>query len=163
VQLLGCGSILREVIAAAELLERDYGVSAGVWSATSFTELRRDGETVERRNRLNPDADPEKSWVEQCLAGQPGPAVAATDYVRSFAEQIRPWVPQSRYLVLGTDGYGRSDTRENLRRHFEVDRNYVAYSALYALHRDGELDRDALLEARDRLGIDPDRAYPLRA
>ena len=162
VQLMGSGAILRCVMAAAELLEEEFGVSCDVFSATSFTELRRDGEAVERRNRLNPGNE-EQCWVEQVMAGQEGPVIAATDYVRSFAEQIRPFLPQERYVVLGTDGYGRSDTRENLRRHFEVDREYVAYSALYALYRDGKFSQDDLLAARDRLGIDPDRDYPLGA
>jgi pyruvate dehydrogenase E1 component len=163
VQLLGSGAILREVSAAADLLAEQYGVSADVWSATSFTELRRDGETAERLNRLNPDDEAQLSWVEQQLAQRKGPVIAATDYVRSFAEQIRPWVNADQYLVLGTDGYGRSDTRENLRRHFEVDRNYVAYTALYGLYKAGEFELADLLAARDSLGIDPHRVYPLRA
>jgi pyruvate dehydrogenase E1 component len=162
VQLLGSGSILREVMAAAEILEADYGLSCDVWSATSFNELRRDGEAVERRRRLDPSSE-EQCWVEQCLAGRAGPVVASTDYVRSFAEQIRPWLPQANYLVLGTDGFGRSDTRENLRRHFEVDRNHVAYTALVGLFREGKLDEKALLKARDALGIDAERPYPLKA
>ena len=162
VQLLGSGAILREVIAAADILEQEYGVAADVWSATSFTELRRDGECVERRNRLQPGRD-EQCWVRQCLAGREGPAVAATDYVRSFAEQIRAWLPQQHYIVLGTDGFGRSDTRANLRRHFEVDRYNVAYAALYGLHCEGKFGREELVAARDRLDIDPERECPLRA
>jgi pyruvate dehydrogenase E1 component len=162
VQLLGSGSILREVIAAAELLADQFGVAADIWSATSFTELRRDGETVQRFNRLHPGSQ-EQSWVEKCLAGRAGPAVAATDYVRGFAEQIRPYLPQEHYLVLGTDGYGRSDTRANLRRHFEVDSHQVAYTALYGLYLQGDFTVEQLLAARDSLGIDADRAYPLRA
>jgi pyruvate dehydrogenase E1 component len=161
-QLMGSGAILREVIAAAEILEADYGASCDVWSATSFTELRRDGEAVERRRRHDPDLE-EQCWVEQCMEGREGPVIASTDYVRSFAEQIRPYLPQQRFLVLGTDGFGRSDTRENLRRHFEVNRNHVAYTALVGLHREGKLDRDALLAARDALGIDTERGYPLWA
>jgi pyruvate dehydrogenase E1 component len=161
-QLMGSGAILRDVIAAADLLETEYGVSADVWSATSFTELRRDGEAVERRNRLNPGSE-EKSWVERQMEGCEGPVIAATDYVRSFAEQIRPFLPQQRYLVLGTDGFGRSDTRENLRRHFEVDANHVAYTTLYALYLEGKFGEQDLLVARDALGIDPSREYPLRA
>jgi len=163
VQLLGSGTILREVMAAAELLAERFDVAADVWSAPSLTELRRDGETVERRNRLHPDEAPESPWITQCLEGQDGPVVAATDFMRAFAEQVRPWVPQSRYLVLGTDGFGRSDTRANLRRHFEVDRKQVAYTALYALHKEGAIDLDVLLAARDELGIDTERPYPLRA
>ena len=163
VQLLGSGTILREVMAAAELLSDEYGVAADVWSAPSLTELRRDGETVERRNRLNPDEEAETCWVGECLGDRQGPVIAATDYVRSFAEQIRPFVPQERYLVLGTDGFGRSDTRANLRRHFEVDRRQVAYTALYGLHQAGEFGLEELLAAREALDIDADRVYPLRA
>ncbi len=162
VQLLGSGSILREVMAAAELLAEQFDVAADIWSATSFTELRRDGETAERHNRLNP-GESARSWVETCLSGRAGPVIAATDYVRSYAEQVRPWIPQDQYLVLGTDGYGRSDTRANLRRFFEVDRYYVAYTALYGLYRAGDLSLEALLAARDSLGVDADRVYPLRA
>ncbi|KAA9130428.1 pyruvate dehydrogenase (acetyl-transferring), homodimeric type [Marinihelvus fidelis] len=162
VQLMGSGAILREVIAAADILKADYGVESDIWSATSFNELRRDGETVERQNRLNPGSD-DKSWVEQCMTGHEGPVIASTDYVRSFAEQIRQWVPQHRYTVLGTDGFGRSDTRENLRRHFEVDRNYVTYTALHSLYLDGDVSEKDLLAARDKLGIDADRIYPLKA
>jgi len=162
VQLLGSGSILREVMAAAEILAEQFDVAADIWSATSFTELRRDGETAERHNRLNP-GESAQSWVETCLSGREGPVVAATDYVRSYAEQVRPWIPQDQYLVLGTDGYGRSDTRANLRRFFEVDRYYVAYTALYGFYRAGEWSLEDLLAARDSLGVDADRIYPLRA
>ena len=124
-QLLGSGTILREVLAAADLLAADYGVAADVWSAPSFTELRREGLATERWNMLHPTEPPRRSYVEACLADRPGPVVAATDYVKSFADQIRPFVPR-RYRVLGTDGFGRSDYRRNLRRFFEVDRHYVA-------------------------------------
>ena len=103
------------------------------------------------------------SWVAQCLGGRKGPVIAATDYVRSFAEQIRAFLPQDRYVVLGTYGFGRSDTRENLRRHFEVDRHHVVYAALHALHLEGRFDEKDLLAARENLGIDPERAYPLGA
>jgi pyruvate dehydrogenase E1 component len=160
VQLIGSGAILREVIAAAEILESDYSVSATVWSATSLTELKRDGIDVERYNRLNPEADQRIPWVVQCLGGLDGPVVAATDYVRAFAEQIRPYLPQSDYTVLGTDGFGRSDTRENLRRFFEVDCNHIVYSSLDALRRQGVISVDDLLQARERLGLDPDKPDP---
>jgi pyruvate dehydrogenase E1 component len=129
VQLLGSGTILREVIAAATLLRDDWGVEADIWSCPSFTELARDGQAVERFNLLNPAAQPRTSHVTACLRGRAGPVVAATDYVRAFAEQIRAYVPH-RYVVLGTDGFGRSDTREKLRHFFEVDRWYVTLAAL---------------------------------
>ncbi|MCK5793040.1 MAG: pyruvate dehydrogenase (acetyl-transferring), homodimeric type, partial [Ketobacter sp.] len=163
VQLMGSGAILREVIAAAEILERDYSVSATVWSATSFTELQRDGIAAARYNRLNPDAEQRIPWVAQCLDGYEGPVVAATDYVRNFAEQIRPYLPQPDYTVLGTDGFGRSDTRENLRRFFEVDCNNVVYAALHALYGQGVLSVDDLLKARDKLGLDPAKPNPSKS
>jgi pyruvate dehydrogenase E1 component len=162
VQLLGSGAILREVIAAAEILERDYSVSATVWSATSFTELQRDGIDAARRNRLNPDEEQRIPWVAQCLEGLDGPVIAATDYVRAYAEQVRPYLPQKDYTVLGTDGFGRSDTRENLRRFFEVDRQNIVYSTLYALHQRGDLSVNHLLKARKSLGLDPDKPNPLK-
>ncbi len=163
VQLMGSGAILREVIAAAEILERDYSVSATVWSATSFTELQRDAMAAERRNRLNPDTDPVVPWVAECLAGLKGPVVAATDYVRAYAEQIRPYLPQSNYTVLGTDGFGRSDTRANLRRFFEVDRKNIVYSALYALYKEGAVTLEALVKARKKLDLDPDKSNPMKS
>jgi pyruvate dehydrogenase E1 component len=163
VQLLGSGAILREVIAAAEVLERDYSVSATVWSATSFSELQRDGIAAARYNRLNPDAVQRVSWVEQCLDGQQGPVIAATDYVRAFAEQIRPYLPQPDYTVLGTDGFGRSDTRENLRRFFEVDCSNIVYSTLHALYRQGSIPVEDLRKARTSLGLDPDKPNPLKS
>jgi pyruvate dehydrogenase E1 component len=163
VQLMGSGAILREVIAAADILERDYSVSATVWSATSFTELQRDGIAAARYNRLNPEADQRIAWVEQCLDGHEGPVIAATDYVRAFAEQIRPYLPQLDYTVLGTDGFGRSDTRENLRRFFEVDCNNIVYSTLHALYRQGSMSVEDLLTARTSLGLDPDKPNPLKS
>jgi pyruvate dehydrogenase E1 component len=162
-QLLGSGAILREVIAAAEILERDYSVSATVWSATSFTELQRDGLDATRHNRLNPEGAQRVPWVAECLEGHEGPVVAASDYVRAFAEQIRPYLPQEDYVVLGTDGYGRSDTRENLRRFFEVDRNNIVYATLHALRKQGVVSVDELLKARTRLELDPDKPNPLRS
>jgi len=161
IQLMGCGAILREVIAAAEILERDYSVGSTIWSATSFTELQRNGVDVERYNRLNPNAEQRVSWVAECMQGKQGPVIAATDYVRNFAEQIRPYLPQSDYTVLGTDGFGRSDTRENLRRFFEVDRNSIAYAALYALYRQGSIKVEDLLQAREDLQLDPSKPNPL--
>jgi len=159
VQLIGSGAILREVIAAGRILQREYGVSADIWSATSFTELQRDGEAIRRHNRLNPDVE-RLSWVQQCLEGHAGPVVAATDYVAGQADKIRACLPQDNYIVLGTDGYGRSDTRENLRRFFEVDSHHVAYAALYGLYKQDSFSQDDLLQARDRLGIDPSKPNP---
>jgi pyruvate dehydrogenase E1 component len=162
VQLLGSGTILREVLAGADLLTADYGVGCDVWSAPSFTELRRDGLAAERWNMLHPEAEPRRAYVTECLAGRPGPVVAATDYVRTFADQIRPFVPQ-RYRVLGTDGYGRSDYRRNLRRFFEVDRHYVALAALTSLAAEGTLPASTVADAIRRYDIDPDTADPSRS
>ncbi|MBX3715859.1 MAG: pyruvate dehydrogenase (acetyl-transferring), homodimeric type [Burkholderiales bacterium] len=159
VQLLGSGTILREVIAAAELLAADWGVASEVWSCPSFTELRRDGLACARWNLLHPADKPRQSWVEQCLAATKGPVVASTDYVRAFADQIREFVPR-RYKALGTDGFGRSDSRENLRRFFEVDRHYVAVAALKALAEDGELPAAKVAEAIAKYGIEADRPAP---
>jgi pyruvate dehydrogenase E1 component len=159
VQLLGSGAILREVIAGAELLEADFGVAGDVWSVTSFTELRREGLEVERWNRLHPTEEPRVSWVESSLAGREGPFVAATDYMRTFAEQIRPFVP-GPYAVLGTDGFGRSDFRARLRRFFEVDRHHVAVAALKALADRGAVEPALVQGAIERYGIDPEAPPP---
>jgi len=162
VQLLGSGTILRESIAAANILEQDFGISADIWSATSFTELRRDGVECARWNRLNPEKEPRIPWITQCLAEQPGPLIAASDYVRGFADQIRGFLPNQDYIVLGTDGFGRSDTRERLRKFFEVDRFNIAYAAIYALYRKGQFGQSELLSARAKLGLDPDKTNPSR-
>jgi len=146
VQLLGSGAILREVIAAAEFLKEDWGVTADVWSAPSFTELARDGQEVERWNLLHPAEKPRKSYVAECLGGLSGPAIAATDYMKAYAEQIRPCVPMP-YHVLGTDGFGRSDTREKLRDFFEVDRRWITVKALNALAEQGALPKKKVAEA----------------
>jgi pyruvate dehydrogenase E1 component len=159
VQLLGAGTILREVIAAGELLERDWGIAADVWSVTSFTELRREGLDVERHNRLNVDAQPRQSWVEQCLAPTAGPIVAATDYMRAVPDMIRTWVPR-RYVTLGTDGFGRSDTRAALRAFFEVDRFHISVAALKSLADDGALDRSVVAQAIEKYGIDGSKPNP---
>jgi pyruvate dehydrogenase E1 component len=159
VQLLGSGTILREVIAAADLLEHDFGIAADVWSCPSFNELRRDGMETERWNLLHPMQAPRKSYVEECLAGRQGPVIASTDYMRAFAEQIRPYVP-GRYVCLGTDGFGRSDYRKALRKFFEVDRHYVAIAALKALADEGATKAQAVSEAIAKYGIDPERQPP---
>ena len=160
VQLLGSGTILREAIAAASLLEKDFGVQADVWSVTSFNELRREGLAVARWNMLHPDKQPKQSYVTQCLAEVQGPVVAATDYMRLYADQIREFVPHT-YLVLGTDGFGRSDTRSQLRKFFEVDRYYIALAALSALVRDNVLDSGVLSKAMTSYGLDPDKPNPV--
>ncbi|MDD3518468.1 MAG: pyruvate dehydrogenase (acetyl-transferring), homodimeric type, partial [Chromatiales bacterium] len=162
VQLMGSGTILREVIAAADLLREDFGIEADVWSATSFNELARDGRDCERWNLLHPDAAPRQPWITRCLDGRKGPVVAATDYIKVYADQVRAWVP-ARYSVLGTDGFGRSDLRRNLRRHFEVDRHYVALVALKALADEGQIDKAKVAEAIAKYGIDTERPNPLRA
>jgi pyruvate dehydrogenase E1 component len=158
VQLLGSGTILREVIAAAELLEKDFGIAADVWSVTSFNELRREGIDCERWNTLHPEAKPRVSYVEQCLDGST-PVVAATDYIRSFSDQIRPFV-KGHYKTLGTDGFGRSDTRKKLRHFFEVDRFYVAVAALKALADEGKLEVKEVSRAIKLYKIDPDKPNP---
>jgi pyruvate dehydrogenase E1 component len=154
VQLLGCGAILREVLAGADLLAADYGVAADVWSAPSFTELRRDGLAAQRWNMLHPGEPRRRSHVETCLADRPGPVIAATDYVKTYPDQIRAFVPRS-YRVLGTDGYGRSDYRRNLRRFFEVDRHYVAVAALASLAEEGTIPASTVADAISRYGIEP--------
>jgi pyruvate dehydrogenase E1 component len=159
VQLLGSGMILHEVLHAAALLRQDFGVEADLWSCPSFTLLARDGRAAERASRLHPDAPPRRAWVEECLAGARGPAIAATDYVRAFAEQIRPWVGR-RYLVLGTDGFGRSDTRAQLRRFFEVDRHHVVVAALKALADEGAVPAPTVTAAMASYGIDGSRPDP---
>jgi len=160
VQLLGSGAILREVIAAAELLRDDFQVAADVWSVTSFGELGRDGRAAERWNMLHPGEPQRHSFVEECLGNQLGPVVAATDYVRGVAEQIRPYVP-GRYRTLGTDGFGRSDNRERLRHFFEVNRRFVAVAALKALCDEGRVPPETVSRAIEKYGIDPDKPDPL--
>jgi pyruvate dehydrogenase E1 component len=159
VQLLGSGTILREVMAAADLLEQDFGVAADILSCPSFTELRRDGMAAERWNLLHPAQTPRKSYVEQSLAGRKGPVIASTDYMRAFAEQIRPYMA-ARFVCLGTDGFGRSDYRKALRKFFEVDRHYVAVAALKALADDGALPIQKVTDAIAKYDIDVERAPP---
>ena len=159
VQLLGSGTIFREVIAAADLLRADWGVESDLWSCPSFNELARDGRAVERQNLLNPTQKRRTSHVEDCLGATSGPVIAATDYVRAFAEQIRAYVPR-RYCVLGTDGFGRSDTREKLRHFFEVDRWYVTLAALKALADEGAVPVANVAEAVKKYGLDPAKPAP---
>lgn len=161
VQLMGSGTILREVIEGAKILREDYGIASDVWSVTSFNELRREGLAVERWNRLHPSEKPKQTYVEQCLGGRKGPVVASTDYMKLFADQIRQWVPSHEYKVLGTDGFGRSDSRKKLRHFFEVDRYWVVLAALEALVDRGELEARVLGEAIARFGINPEKLNPL--
>ena len=164
VQLLGSGTILREVIAGGELLEADWGVAADVWSCTSFTELAREGGDVARENLLNPTVEDRPSYVCRQLEKTVGPIVASTDYMKLFAEQIRGYMPKGRnYRVLGTDGFGRSDTRAKLRAHFEVDRHYVVIAALKALSEDGIVPASKVADAIRKYGIDPDKPNPVTA
>jgi pyruvate dehydrogenase E1 component len=159
VQLLGSGTILREVMAAAELLQKDFGVTADLWSVTSFSQLRREGLDVDRWNALHPNEKPRKSFVEECLEGRKGPVVAATDYVKLHADQVRAFLP-ARYRVLGTDGFGRSDYRRKLRQFFEVNRHYVAVHALKALADEGAIDAAKVAEAIAKYGLDPEKPNP---
>ena len=161
VQLVGSGTILNECITAGELLESEYGVAANVWSATSFNELRREGLEVQRWNMLHPEQKPRISYVEQCLQDQNGPVIAATDYMKLYADSIREFVP-SRYVVLGTDGFGRSDDREQLRNHFEVNHQYIIVAALSALCEDGSIDAKVVNKAIKQFNIDPEKPLPDR-
>ena len=157
--LLGSGTILRECLAAAKILENDYGVPADVLSITSFSELRREALECERWNLLHPAEPAHVPYVCQLLAKHEGAMVAATDYVRAVPDQIRQWVP-GRYLTLGTDGFGRSDSRAALRRHFEVDRNYIAVAALKALADERQVDPVTVARAITALGVDPGKPVP---
>jgi pyruvate dehydrogenase E1 component len=158
--LFGSGTILREVLAAADLLEKDYGVAADVFSVTSFSELRRDALATERWNLLHPGEKPRRTYVQEVLGDRTGPFIASTDYMKTVADQIRQWVP-GRYAVLGTDGFGRSDSRAELRRFFEVDSHYVALATLKALADDGKVDAKVVSQAMQSFGIDPEKPNPL--
>jgi pyruvate dehydrogenase E1 component len=160
VQLMGSGTILREVIAGAELL-KEQGIAADIWSATSFNLLRRDGLDAERWNLLHPESERRLSYVEQCLKDRSGPVIAATDYMKVFADQIRPFVPGRSFVALGTDGFGRSDTRKALRGFFEVDRRYVAVAAMKALADQEVLPQSKVTEAIRKYGIDPEKPNPV--
>jgi pyruvate dehydrogenase E1 component len=164
VQLLGSGSILRESLVAQKLLAVDWGVQADVWSCPSFNELARDGQSCERHNLLHPTTEPMVSFVAQQLGGSSGPVVASTDYIKAYAEQIRPFIPNSRtYKVLGTDGFGRSDFRSKLRAHFEINRHYIVVAALKALSEDDLMPVAKVAEAIAKYGILADKTNPLYA
>jgi pyruvate dehydrogenase E1 component len=157
--LLGSGTILREAQAAAQILENDYGVAADVYSVTSFSELRREALEVERWNMLNPNEPVRVPYVQQLLKDHQGPVVAATDYMRIVPDQIRQWI-DGRYVTLGTDGYGRSDSRAALRKHFEVDRNYIVVAALRSLADEGKVDQNTVTGAMQALGVDSSKPVP---
>src|SRR4051812_7736373 len=159
VQLLGCGAIFREVMVAGDLLRNDFGVESDLWACPSFNELAREARATTRFNLLHPAETPKRSYVERLLGEMEGPVVAATDYIRAFADQIREYVPR-RYVVLGTDGFGRSDTREKLRSFFEVDRFHVAVAALKALADDGTVPAQKVAEAIEKYGVDANRPAP---
>ena len=161
VQLLGGGTILREVEAAAEILESDYQVAADIWSLTSVNELAREGREVQRWNLVHPEEEQRVPYVTQLLQDAGGPVVAATDYVKLYADQIREFVP-AHYTVLGTDGFGRSDTRAMLREFFEVSRNYVVVAALKALADEGQIEHSVVTGAISELGVDPQKSNPVK-
>jgi pyruvate dehydrogenase E1 component len=164
VQLLGSGTILRESFAAQELLEKDWGVAADVWSCPSFNELTRDGQDADRWNLLHPMETPRVSFVAQQLGAHSGPVVASTDYMKAYAEQIRPFIPAGRvYKVLGTDGFGRSDFRSKLREHFEINRHYIVVAALKALSEQGTVPVAKVAEAIAKYGINTEKVNPLYA
>jgi pyruvate dehydrogenase E1 component len=162
VQLMGSGTILREVIAAAELLKQDFDINADIWSMTSINELAREATDVSRWNQLHPAKKARQSHIGKMLAGRNGPAIIATDYTRAYANQIREFVPM-RYSALGTDGFGRSDTRVNLRTFFEVNRYYVVIAALNALLEEGEIESKVVQKAIKKYNIDPEKTNPVKA
>jgi len=161
VRLLGSGTILREVIEAATILEKDWDIGAEIYSVTSFNELAREGLEVERWNMLHPNDDPRVPYVTQILGNDDAPVVSSTDYMKVHSDQIREYVPAT-FTTLGTDGFGRSDTREKLREFFEVDRRYVTVAALHALSIDGEIDKPTVAKAVQQYGIDPDKPNPAK-
>jgi pyruvate dehydrogenase E1 component len=162
VQLFGSGAIMNCVLEGQKILAEHFGISSDVWSVTSYTELRREAQEVRRLNMLNPTQKPKLSFVEQQMAGHAGPIIAASDYVRAVSEQVAPWMP-APFLALGTDGMGRSETREALRRHFEVDGQFVAVAALWKLAQEKQLEMKEVEKAIKKLGIDPAKISPLYA
>ena len=162
VQLLGSGPILRQTLLAQERLAQEFQIASDVWSVTSYKELRREAMEIERWNLLHPTEKPRQSYVEQQFAGRKGPFIAASDYMHLIPEQIAKWIPE-RLVTLGTDGFGRSDTREALRRHFEVDAAHIAFAAISELHRRGAVDAPFVQRAIQSLGIDPEKINPVSA
>lgn len=160
IQLMGSGAIFREVIAAADLLAQDFGIKANLWSAPSMNNLQREANDCERYNRLHPQDKPKVAYITECLNGHTGPVIAATDYIRSYADQLRAYIPQA-FTVLGTDGYGRSDTRKKLRHFFEVDRYHITIASLQALAQNGDIDPSRVTEAMQRYQISADKPNPI--
>jgi len=161
IQLLGSGTILREMIKAAEILQKEYKIDSNVWSVTSFNELRKDAIEIERYNLLNPDSNLKKSFFEKCLLKSEGPIVAASDYIRLNSDQIRPFIKKSFYS-FGTDGYGRSDTRKNLRKFFEVDKEHIVAYSLSVLAKEQMISSKYALEAIKKYEIDSERPFPTK-
>lgn len=162
VQLFGSGTILREVIEAADMLEKDWSVSADIWSVTSYNELAREARDCERWNMLHPEKEARINYIEKCLKDRAGPVISASDYVRNVAEQIRNYVP-GKYSVLGTDGFGRSDTRKNLRRHFEVNSHYVILGAMKTLADEGVVEASNVNDVIRKYSIDVNKPNPITA
>jgi pyruvate dehydrogenase E1 component len=162
VNLMSSGTIFQQAMKAAEILETDFGISADLWVATSMNELAREGQDVERSNRMYPTSAPKVPYVTEALSQTTGPVIAVTDYIKNYAEQIRAFVPQS-FHTLGTDGFGRSDSRANLRRHFEVDANHIAATAIYALFKEGKVTGAEVEAAYARYTIDPTKINPRTA
>jgi len=158
-QLFGSGPILREVLRAQEILAEQFSIATDVWSVTSYSQLARNVKDVERENRLHPDAEPKKSYLESTFEGVAGPFIASSDNIKLVADQIREDIP-GNYCVLGTDGFGRSETRESLRRHFEIDAENVVVATLVSLAEEGQFDKSKLPAIIKELGIDPDKVNP---
>jgi len=159
VRLIGGGTILREVIAAAEMLANDFGISSDIYSVTSFNELARDGIATKRWNMLHPQETQRKAYITEVLGDDDSPVISSTDYMKSYSDQVREYVPAT-FVALGTDGFGRSDTREKLREFFEVDRRYVTVAALHALAQDGKIESTVVANAIQQYAIDPDKPDP---
>ncbi|MGO1298625.1 MAG: transketolase-like TK C-terminal-containing protein, partial [Vibrio sp.] len=161
IQLMSSGTIMNEVRKAAQILSDDYGVASDVYSVTSFNEITREGQAVERHNMLHPEAEEQVAYIAQVMGTEP--AIAATDYMKNYAEQARAFVPAESYKVLGTDGFGRSDSRENLRRHFEVNAEYVVVAALSELAKRGDVEKSVVAQAIKKFNIDVEKTNPLHA
>ena len=161
IQLLGSGAILREIIAAAEILQKEYEIGSNVWSVTSFNELRKEALEIERYNLLNPDKKPKKTHIEKCLSSTEGPVVAASDYMRLNSDQIRPFTSKSFYS-FGTDGYGRSDTRKNLRKFFEVDKEHIVAYSLSVLSKEQLISSKYAIDAMKKYKINPEKPIPTK-